>query len=176
VERRWVQEHLDHERLALLAEAAVTTRGLVVGALAIAGGFAVGRFTTGSPSAPARTERIVERGPQRTIVERAVGPDMDEVRRVIREELARGGTAQVQAAAEPAQVQETEGESEVALDDARVVLDTGMADGRWSDEDRARLRNAMATLPPRQTAELFDKLLLALNSGQLQADVHGAPI
>lgn len=154
----------------------MTTRGLVIGALAIVGGFAVGRFTTGSSSVPTRTERIVERGPQRTIVEHAVGLDMDDVRRVIREELARGGTGQAQPAVEPAQAQEAEGDSEVVLDDARVVLDTGMADGRWSDEDRARLRDAMASLSPQQSDELFEKLLLALNSGTLQADVHGAPI
>jgi hypothetical protein len=152
----------------------VTARRVVVAALVIAGGFAVGRLTAdGSPSRTT-TERIVERGPQRTIVERAVTPDLDEIRRVVREELAHG--AAPSSTLESAADEPEHPDRDILLSQARTALETGMADGRWNDDDRARLRDALGSLSPHEAGELFDTLLLALNSGTLQADVHGAPI
>lgn len=155
----------------------MTTRKLVVAPLALAAAFAIGRLTADRSPPRATTERIVERGPQRTIVERAVTPDLDEIRRVVREELAHGAapSSTLESAAEPAEEAEHP-DRDILLSQARTTLETGMADGRWSDDDRARLRDALGSLSPHEAGELFDTLLLALNSGTLQPDVHGAPI
>lgn len=152
----------------------MTARRIVVAALVIAGGFAVGRLTADGSPPRTTTERIVERGPQRTIVERAVTPDLDEIRRVVREELAHG--AAPSSTLESAADEPEHPDRDILLSQARTALETGMADGRWNDDDRARLRDALGSLSPHEAGELFDTLLLALNSGTLQADVHGAPI
>lgn len=152
----------------------MTARGAIATALALAGAFALGRLASAPAPAPAKPERIVERGPQRTIIERAAAPDLDEVRRVIREELARAATRTPDADDEPAE--EPPRDRTAAVAQAHAALDTGMADGRWTDDDRARLRGTLAELSPAEADVIFDKLLLALNAGQLQPEAHGPPI
>ncbi len=140
--------------------------------LAVACAVLVAAFSLGRRSAPTRVEhdRQVERVSQLVPAATARGPNLEAVRAVVREELARqapapGGTAGEQAVAEP--------EDESAMASAREVLARGMADGRWTTDDRDRLRAELGHLSGEQAQDIFHTLIPALNSDQLRADFDG---
>ena len=147
------------------------TRNAVLAALAFAGAYAVGRMT--SEPAPAKTERIVERGGERTIVRERGGDgiSLDDVRAVVREELKAKGAGEqgVEPAEQPAPDPQR-------LARAQEALDQGLADGRWTDEDRERLRPNLASLTREELEQIFGKLFPALNSGELRVEVMGPPV
>lgn len=147
------------------------TRNAVLACLAFAGAYAIGRMTT--EPAPTKTERIVERGGERTIVRERGGNaiSLDDVRAVVREELkATGGTDGRSDAAEqpPPDPQR--------LARAQAALDEGLADGRWTEEDRERLRPNLSSLTRDELEQVFGKLFPALNSGELRVEVLGPPV
>ena len=139
-----------------------------LGILLAAGiGHAIGRMTT--DPAPAKTERIVERGGERTIVREhgGAGISLDDVRAVVREELKANGSTD--AASQPPPDPQR-------LARAQAALDEGLADGRWTEEDRERLRPNLASLTREELEQVFGKLFPALNSGELRVEVMGPPV
>lgn len=137
-------------------------RELVLAAIAVVGAYAYGRHGV----EPTTVERpVVVRGERtQTIVQQQrEAIDADGVRAIIRQELASAKPAPPVA-------------DETKLVAARDALRNGMADGRWTDDDRARLRPLLLELTHEQADEIFDALLPALNDGQLRADVIGPPV
>ncbi len=146
--------------------------GLWLGSLAAA--VLVAR--SGSPTpAPATatsttTERVIERaGVDRIVATSTGGLTEAELRAAIRAELA---------AADPAKPEVRE--EEVAPRDAAAfaradqTVTAAMADGRWSEEDRAALHGALADLAPDQIESLLSAVAVAINEGELETD--GPPL
>jgi len=98
-----------------------------------------------------------------------------QVRDIIREELAR--VPAPAADDEPRDpVADEARSSEVAqrLAEAKVVVEDGIRDGIWSNQDRAKLRQYLAHLGPAETQELLRPLFQAINNQRLKLD--GPPI
>jgi hypothetical protein len=51
-----------------------------------------------------------------------------------------------------------------------------MGDGRWTADDRDRLRLVLHTLSRTEMEQVAGRLFPALNSGKLQLVVEGAPL
>jgi hypothetical protein len=144
-------------------------RNIVLALLAFTGAYAAGRITTPDAPTPVPPERIVERASTRTIVQQAgASISLDDVRAVVREELAHVPAAQVVDAAPVI--------DEARLSRARSALDEGMVDGRWTEEDRERLRPLFASLPRAEGEQILSTLIPAFNAGRLRLEFHGSPI
>jgi hypothetical protein len=146
-------------------------RNTLLAMVGLVGAYTIGRITTDAPSAAQHSERIIERGPERTIVHERTGAgiSLDDVRAVVREELAND-----KVPAEDTVGDNHADDSRFAV--AKTALDTAMSDGRWSETDRSQLRAHLATLSQTESEKLFSVLFPALNAGQLHAEFRGSPI
>ncbi|MBA3500193.1 MAG: hypothetical protein H0T65_07470 [Deltaproteobacteria bacterium] len=118
--------------------------------------------------------QVIERDHERTIVKHraAARIDLDEVRAVVRDELAQSRTDD--NVARPT-------DDKPVIDDARLArattaLDQGMSDGRWTADDRDRLRLVLQTLSQAEMEQVAIRLFPALNSGKLQLVGAGPPL
>ncbi len=127
--------------------------------LAIVGVIFVGRATVSRP-ATTHTERVIE---QRSVEPRVVqtrGLGADEVREIVRSELAdTAPTREAPPAADAA-----------ALERARAAVDAGLADGRWTEDDRQRLRQELPALQQVQLDEVLALLFARLPQAKVELD------
>ena len=143
-------------------------RTIGLAALGFCVAYAIGHWT-----APVPAPRIIERDHERTILKHGTAAriDLDEIRAIVRDELAQSRNDDSVAAQE----------DKPAIDDARLAsattaLEQGMSDGRWTTDDRDRLRVVFHTLSQAEMAQIASRLFPALNSGRLQITVEGPPI
>jgi hypothetical protein len=145
-------------------------RTMSVAALGFCAAYAIGRWTA---DAPVPAPRIIERDHERTIVKHGAAAriDLDEVRAIVRDELAQSRNDDVGRRTD----------EKPTIDDARLArattaLEQGMGDGRWTADDRDRLRLVLHTLSRTEMEQVAGRLFPALNSGKLQLVVEGAPL
>jgi hypothetical protein len=154
----------------------VTGRGWVVacvGSAAVA--YWLGARTSAAPSAPATPPAIasapVAAAPVIAVAPgQAVGLTRDDLRAVIREELA--ARAESPVAAAPAS---DDGAAPTpALATAHAAVDTGLHDGVWDERDREVLRAQLVHLRPAEIDEVLSPLFRAINDQRVRLD--GAPL
>jgi hypothetical protein len=63
-----------------------------------------------------------------------------------------------------------------AFDRARATVDSSIAQGTWTPENRAQLRMTMAQLPAETSLEIVRPLLIAVNEGKVRWEGHGPPL
>lgn len=129
----------------------------------------------------------VERGAgrvDRVVVERPVGPQVvmqpvggagltrEDIRAVVREELAEHEAAQPKPAEPVSPERAAQLQSAVAA--AHEVVTDGVARRVWGDRERAALRVQLVQLGPAETREVLTPLFQAINAQQIQLD--GPPI
>jgi hypothetical protein len=142
-------------------------RMIVLGLAGFLVAFGVGRITALiSEPAPPPPARIVEQRHDRTIVERGASLDLDAVRAIVREELA-------QQAAPVTVVEREQPIDPDRLARAKTALGEGMADGRWTNDDRDRLRPMLARMSRTELEEILRTLFPALNTGKLRPETDG---
>ena len=95
------------------------------------------------------------------------GLTADDVLAVVRDALAARPAAATAAAEAPPPP------DDAPLLRAHEVLATAMADGRWSEDDAAKLRAEVGELSPEQLEDVFAVLVPAINSGRLRVDYRG---
>jgi hypothetical protein len=139
--------------------------------------FLAGRMT--APGAVEHPPAAVTRGPAMPGCAATTSPALtaDTVRAIVREELTAHAPEPAPAPA-PASTEPSRDKEEMAgaLEHARGVLTQRMADGRWTDEDREALREAMRGLQPTQAREILSVLFPAINSGKLVLETVDGPI
>ena len=140
----------------------------------IAAAFAAGLALGGSSHEATAPAPVPASPPTAAAAAAPRGLSADEVRRIVRDELA---NAPARAAGEAATDKaDAEAGDPDALARAHEVLAAGMADGRWSIEDRAALRQAIVRLARPQIDEIFATLFPAINAGQLRLDSGVTPL
>jgi len=102
------------------------------------------------------------------------GITRDDVRVVIREELARADRAATAPAEEAAPDPAEAAAIEQAHAAAATAIDQGIEDGVWNEADRHALRLQLVHLGPEETKEVLSPLFQAINDQRLQLD--GPPI
>jgi hypothetical protein len=139
-------------------------------ALAVVVAFVLGRLTTAAQE-PTHTERVIERQPieQRVVHASSASSSLtaDDVRAIVNEAIA---TRPAIAAAEP----ETPVDP-AALAHAQEIVETGTADGRWTVDDRERLRDVVHRLDREQTRDVMTSLFDEINAGRVQLETDGPP-
>jgi hypothetical protein len=108
----------------------------------------------------------------------ATGFTLEDVRRVVREELAArqdtapgaAGAAQRQAAIEP-----PTGEQITAAAQANTILEAAIGRRSWTAADAEALRRDFDAMNPDQQAELMRRFSLAINQGRLVPDGEHIP-
>jgi hypothetical protein len=130
-----------------------------------------------SASEPAGEPRnVVVVGPSTA---RLADEDRSAMRALVREELA---AAKPRADAPRADRDPTSAEPPLtdaqlqAFDRARATVDSGIAHGTWTSENRAQLRMTMAQLPVERTLEIVRPLVIAVNEGKVHWEGHGPPL
>jgi hypothetical protein len=101
----------------------------------------------------------------------AAGLDRDDVRAVIREELARLDRAPALPEEDPAA---DDAEVARAHTAALSTVESGIADGVWDDADRQALRAQLGALGEAETHDVLSPLFQAINDQRLALD--GPPI
>lgn len=64
-------------------------------------------------------------------------------------------------------------ENHVAYQTASRVVTTAVAAQRWTEEDKETFTSALGPLTSHQRMELMDKLIPAVNRGEIAVEVHG---
>lgn len=134
---------------------------------AIAAAVVVGRASV-STSETIHTEHVIEqRSVEQRIMPHTHGLDPDEVRDIVRTELAARPTHDEppRAPADPD-----------ALARAREAVDQGLADGTWSEQDRDRMRAAIPALDQQQVDDIMSALIMKLDSGTVRIELVGPPV
>ncbi len=131
-------------------------------ALAIAAAVVVGRATVSTPEST-HTERVIEHRSVEPSAVQASGLTAAEVRDIVRTELAQQAPA---AAAAP----ESPPADDAALARAHAAVDAGLADGRWTNEDREQLRREFVLLPQAQAEEILRTLFTSLPRVKVEVD------
>jgi hypothetical protein len=95
--------------------------------------------------------------------------DADQVRRIVREELARAPSAASAGAPEkpaspPAAVTP---EAQAAIDEATALVDRAVVAGRWTPADRQAFAALRGSLPPDAMIEVERTLNVAINRGEV---------
>jgi hypothetical protein len=147
----------------------MTQRTILVGLGSFIVAYCIGRLTVQTsqkPSAP--PARIVEQRHDRTIVERSASLDLDDVRAVVREEIAQQ--------ASPAAVEREDQIHPDRLAHVKGALVESMADGRWTNDDRERLRPMLTTMSRAELEDVFSTLFPAFNTGKLRLETDGPPL
>jgi hypothetical protein len=103
----------------------------------------------------------------------AVPVTLDDLRRIVREELAamrasHGPEAQESAAESPA-------DQDAAATQARAVLDAALSRRSWTETDREALAHQFVLMSPAQRDEWMQKYAQAVNQGRLIPDSERPP-
>lgn len=127
-----------------------------------------------APAAPAARPIVVERAAMA-----GGGFDRDELRAVVREELARSAAERAEAGAEaPAAVEPPDparaARVAAAVTSANAAIEEGIADGLWDANDREALREQLPYLGERETHAVLSPLFQAINAQRVKLD--GPPI
>jgi hypothetical protein len=150
---------------------------LVAGALCLAVGLGVGALFAGTSSTSTfSVEKHVVRGEQGTAMSR------QEMAAIVREELARGRPGVAQAtAAEPTETGDearermTDEQADNADRAARIV-DSAVARGAWTEQDKRDLWILLTDVPGPVQREVFQKLGVAINNNRLRIETDGMPL
>lgn len=70
---------------------------------------------------------------------------------------------------------EPEGPRARSYSEARGIVDTAIAAGKWTAADRQALRDWREVLSPEQHAELLGRVIVEINRQRLKPEVLGAP-
>ena len=145
-------------------------RALTLAVLGFCAAYAIGRWTV---DAPTPATRVVEHDRERTIVKHAgsTSIDLEGIRAIVRDELANARSAGDSA---PTPDKPPIDDARLAL--ATTALDQGMIDGRWTAEDRERLRSLLPTLSQGELEAIASRLFPSLNSGKLKLDVESGGV
>lgn len=108
-----------------------------------------------------------------TVAGRAVGPSVEEMRALIREELAHTPAAAAPRV-EPAPSVDLAAAAKV--DEAEEQLDAAAARGTWGTDDATALRGLLADVPDSERAGLMARLARSLNDGTLRLDPGAVPL
>lgn len=139
-------------------------------AIAVVVAFVLGRLTIAAQQ-PTHTERVIERQPieQRVVHASSVPSSVtaDDVRAIVNEAIA---TRPAVAAVEPEAPIDP-----AALAHAQEIVATGAADGRWTVEDRERLRGVVDRLNREQAREVMTSLFEEINAGRVTLETDGPP-
>ncbi len=103
------------------------------------------------------------------------GVEADELRRIVREELAAHGGACTPGAAGPGAAGDDGGTGSPPLDpalqadadEAAAIIARAVESGRWTADDRRRFASAAQALPPIAVIELQRTLHVSINRGQV---------
>ena len=148
---------------------------LMPAATGIAGlvaGFLIGGHAGDPPASAAEGPPVVVypgADPAATQLPSAAPVTLDDLRRVVLEELAArpagelraGGGVEEAAAATPS------AEQEVAADQARALLGSALSRRSWTDADRDALSPQFAAMSPEQRSEWLQQYAQAVNQGRL---------
>ncbi len=143
-----------------------------VGAVALA--FWLGKHTAPDGATPAAPNGATPPRERPMVLAHAVAPaglTRDELREVVREELAQA-SAPPDSQEEPAP--ERQAAREVARAQATQLVQAGIADGVWSSDERNALRAQLPMLGERELHVVLSPLFQAINAQRLQLD--GPPI
>jgi hypothetical protein len=103
--------------------------------------------------------------------------DRAALRALIREELASASSRHdAKRGSSDSERAEAPALSDVQLkryDQARTVVDDGIAHGTWTPENRAQLRATLAGLPAETTVEIVQSLIVAVNQGKVRWEGRG---
>jgi hypothetical protein len=140
---------------------------------------AAGMFIARGPGEPA-AERPIQPADGRGAAHAPAGANftLDDVRRVVREELAAreraanpaGDSTQRQAVADP-----PSGEQITAASQANATLQAAISRRAWTAADAEALRRDFDAMSPDQQAELMRTFSLAINQGRLVPDGEYLP-
>jgi hypothetical protein len=103
-----------------------------------------------------------------------VGPSVEEIRAVVREEVARS-EVRVPGALPVTEVSPSDTVAEEAVVVAEQRLADAAARGSWTDEDRLAFRAQLGAAPPSERGRLMAELARKLNSGTRLA-TSGPPL
>jgi hypothetical protein len=130
--------------------------------------------STSMPAAEPRNVVVV--GPSTA---RLADDDRAALRALVREEIAasrpHADAPGADRAPTPAEATLTDAQIQ-AFDRARAAVDSGIAQGTWTPENRIELRMTMAQLPAETTMEIVRPLLIAMNEGKVRWEGHGPPL
>ena len=159
----------------------VRARWVMLGLAALAATFWLGTRLGGERGASGggHVERVlVERpaGPPIVMQPASGGLTRDDIRAVVREELAQHEASDAKAAEAKAAEASPEhaAKLQAAVTAAHEVVTDGVARRVWGDRERAALRVQLVQLGPAETREVLAPLFQAINAQQLQLD--GPPI
>ncbi len=103
----------------------------------------------------------------------------EEVRAVLREELdaalARAGHSPPASSARAPEAKEPTAESLKALARGERLVAEGIASRRWTQKQAEALRGLLSQLSEAQRRQLLQKLLPAINRGEVTVDAQGMP-
>jgi hypothetical protein len=141
-------------------------------ALGLACAFGIGRLTI-AVSSPTHTERVIERQPVEHRVVHAASSSSplsaEDVRAIVNDTLAAHAPAEAE---QPSPVHPVD-PAAPAL--ARTIVTDGTADGRWTVEDRERLRGVFDRLNREQASEVLSSLYGEINAGRVHLELDGPP-
>ena len=157
----------------------MTPRAWLIPALAGILGLAVGVLIAGglSPAAVSAVDRPAPPEIVSTSGTNAAAPfTLDDVRRVVREELDSRASALSNARddARPAKESPTPAQVAKALE-ARSVIDSAIARRTWTEADSEALRENFYALAPDQQAALLETYAAAVNQGRIVPQTDRAP-
>lgn len=148
----------------------------LAGALALVALGGVAGYTVRVPAAapPPKPVATAAVAPRPLSVVAAAGPSADELRAIVREELAatRADSPADERAAQPPP-------SEAALRavaDAERHLDGAVVAGVWHDGDRATFRALLAEVPEAERGRLIARLAQSINEGKIHFETSGSPL
>ncbi len=146
--------------------------GLVLGGL----GFVAGTWTrdgattvVSSSSPPPPLTRVVA-PPEARALPAPPSLTADEVRAILREELAQRDTPTSEAPRAP---EPPTNEQVAAFDRANEIVDRALVVTTWTENDRARLREQWIHLTPAQLADLSRTVFPRINDGSLTVAFSG---
>lgn len=154
---------------------------LITAALVLPAGLFIGRMETRGPAGEITSATRPNIHVDTPVVH--AGPSIEEIRRVVREEMARSGPVQVEAPSgnEPAPLEAaTESPAPTPFEEQRyhdaeerllVALDRGV----WNDADAIAFSEARAEAGFERTNELVTQLIVAINDGRVHLETEALP-
>ena len=136
-------------------------------------GLAAGLFLGGRGDGPAPAA-IPDGAPVTAIVTTAGALTAEDIRRVVREELA-ARSASEPVAAVTARSEPPTAAQDAAGSQARSVLDTAIAKRQWAETDADAMRDVFDKLSPDQQAEIMRQYAQAVNQGRLVPQTDRMP-
>jgi hypothetical protein len=138
--------------------------GLVAG-IGLGGGYLLGH----GDSREVRTV-VVEPSAPRDVTIRTEGAiDVEQLRAVVREEVARLRAPTPEAPAAAAQ-------PSPSLERAHALVNARLQSGVWTEDDRRALQSELASMTQAEVEEVLATVFPAMNDGRLRLTYDGAPI